>query len=75
MTEEEMIKWAQFPGTSSADFNAVGHHEAQKRLIWIAQREAAAAVWGLIAGLARQNHDIERLATYKPHLERKKSNG
>ena len=64
MTDEEMIKWAQIPGTLSADFNAAAHYAAMKRLIWIARTEERKSNWGRIALIAQQEHDAAALSSY-----------
>ena len=68
MTDEEMITWAQFPGTLSADFNAAAHYEALKRLIWIARTEERTSNWGRIAKMAQQEHDAAALSSCPPSL-------
>ena len=63
MTDEEMITWAQVPGYPG-DINAVAHHEALKRLIWIARTEERKSNWGRIALIAQQEHDAAALSSY-----------
>lgn len=64
MTNDEMIRWAEFPGTPDADFNVVKYNEAMSRLIWIAQKEARMEVWKMISETTKQNHDMEACESY-----------
>ena len=73
MTDDEMIKWAQFPGTSSADFNAAAHYAAMKRLVWIARMEERKCNWGRIAQMAIQERDAAALSSYPPTPARKET--
>jgi hypothetical protein len=69
MTDDEMITWAQMPGTASADINATAHYAALKRLIWIARTEERKSNWGRIARMAQQEHDAAALSSYPPTKE------
>jgi hypothetical protein len=74
MTNEEMIAWAEFPGTPNADFNTVKYHEAMNRLIWIAQKEARMEVWRNIGKHARMAVDMGLLSSYPGGLLKRQKN-
>jgi hypothetical protein len=62
MTNEEMIKLAKIP-------DAVAHHEALNRLIWIARNQEQKRIWAKIGTIAIQEHDAAALSSYPPSIK------